>query len=386
MFRRFAVASLCLLAAQESLAQVPYNRYPTGIAVIPTSAPGRFDVLVASTFTVEGTTAPLNLSMEIHLSVNGTTTAADIVPILVNGPGGFCGVGGCGGSCGNSTIDGLANDLFCVSSECDCRPLDFVSAFPSIPLNAGDELAVVVFPAGGALPEPDSSDDFRRLVFQGGHATWDRRIDDVRIRPDARDPGVYSIDVFFSAGVAGQAGLQRLDTEVAVFVNGAQQGLEGGCLDWIVANTGSPCAVNCDEPTCGDWSCNGDSDARCRPFDSPQGGYCACATDSIYVEVPSIRAQPGDEVQVVLRAAPGGLPTLPPLAGDESFTLAVPEDCPDLDGDNFVGLSDLSALLTAYGLCDPAPGYDSDLDLDGDGCIGLGDLSDLLSAYGTSCR
>lgn len=61
---------------------------------------------------------------------------------------------------------------------------------------------------------------------------------------------------------------------------------------------------------------------------------------------------------------------------------AAPDDCPeDLDGDGVVGLSDLSILLTNFGL----PGGPADGDITGDGVIDLADLSALLTAFGTTC-
>jgi hypothetical protein len=55
----------------------------------------------------------------------------------------------------------------------------------------------------------------------------------------------------------------------------------------------------------------------------------------------------------------------------------------DLDGDNQVGLSDLSALLSNFGL--PAGLTYEDGDLDGDGDVDLADLADLLSSFGQDC-
>ena len=58
--------------------------------------------------------------------------------------------------------------------------------------------------------------------------------------------------------------------------------------------------------------------------------------------------------------------------------------CPgDLDGDLDIDLSDLSALLSNYGMTSGAEYADGDLD--GDGDVDLSDLSALLSVYGTSC-
>lgn len=61
--------------------------------------------------------------------------------------------------------------------------------------------------------------------------------------------------------------------------------------------------------------------------------------------------------------------------------------CPcaaDLDGDGFIGLADLSTLLSNFGLSGGAQPGDGDLDRDGD--VDLADLSELLEQFGTACR
>lgn len=55
----------------------------------------------------------------------------------------------------------------------------------------------------------------------------------------------------------------------------------------------------------------------------------------------------------------------------------------DIDGDGDVDLSDLAALLAAYGSCTGDPTYNLAADLDGNGCIDLSDLAQLLANYGS---
>jgi len=54
----------------------------------------------------------------------------------------------------------------------------------------------------------------------------------------------------------------------------------------------------------------------------------------------------------------------------------------DLDCDEDVDLSDLAALLAAYGTCEGEPGYEGVADLDASGCVNLSDLAALLGNYG----
>lgn len=62
-----------------------------------------------------------------------------------------------------------------------------------------------------------------------------------------------------------------------------------------------------------------------------------------------------------------------------TFTVA---QAGDVDGDNDVDLSDLAALLAAYGRCIGDPRYDPAADFDHGGCVDVSDLSVLLAHYG----
>ncbi len=61
----------------------------------------------------------------------------------------------------------------------------------------------------------------------------------------------------------------------------------------------------------------------------------------------------------------------------------LPPACPgDADGDNMVGLSDIAAIVTAWGMTVP-PGTGPDLD--GSGDVGLGDIAVVVQNWGTVC-
>lgn len=57
----------------------------------------------------------------------------------------------------------------------------------------------------------------------------------------------------------------------------------------------------------------------------------------------------------------------------------------DLDCDCQIGLSDLSALLSAFGSCSGDSNYNAAADLSVNGCIDISDLAVLLSVFGTGC-
>jgi outer membrane protein assembly factor BamB len=101
---------------------------------------------------------------------------------------------------------------------------------------------------------------------------------------------------------------------------------------------------------------------------------------------------PGDADFVVEHyAGTGGSPaladgTLYSLGQDGLFAFHPSPAClADLDGDGVVGLSDLAALLGAYGSASGGIGFDSDADLNRDGVVDLADLAELLGSYGEEC-
>jgi hypothetical protein len=74
------------------------------------------------------------------------------------------------------------------------------------------------------------------------------------------------------------------------------------------------------------------------------------------------------------------------VGGFWAIQAAGPPPCPgDVNGDGIVDLTDLTALLGAFGSASGGPGYNPSADFDGSGAIDLVDLTTLLSAFGTHC-
>ena len=94
--------------------------------------------------------------------------------------------------------------------------------------------------------------------------------------------------------------------------------------------------------------------------------------------MPAVPVDPGDEIMVLLRPAPGALPELPGFGDDDAHGADLPPACPaDLDGNAIVDFNDLLQLLASWGACAGCPA-----DLDHDDAVGFNDLLQLLAAWG----
>lgn len=117
-------------------------------------------------------------------------------------------------------------------------------------------------------------------------------------------------------------------------------------------------------------------------FSAPEGPFiesAAGAGNQHVIEMDTSVLGPVEGTLTITSNAPDEPDRLVTLVGE-----VIPAICfGDLDGDDVVGLSDLAALLSNYGLTSGAEYADGDLDADGD--VDVADLAALLAVYGTTC-
>lgn len=320
--------SLCslVLFASTSHAQGGWNRHLEAVTVTPTYVPDNFfDVDVVWTAHLsDPLSTSLDLTSEVELSINGVVVASSVT-VLSGDPGsGFCtdGGGSCGGSCGTGSVDGQSATLLCLEDgpcpigDCDCHcafPM-ITSSFPSESLQPGDEIMVILRPAPGAVPEPDSSDDMEIISFDGNSIFWDREITSASVDEVPGGPGLYQVHADGAVRYSGMlryadtAGEIHLSAEALLQVNGT-----------VVASTTIPMDPLPWFNICGCVSVCGmlnGAELLCQDY----GGQCACE-GTWNATFPPTTLQPGDEIMVLLRPAPGALPELPGLPEDDEFNL-----------------------------------------------------------------
>jgi len=312
-----------LLAADAGHAQSSWNRRLEAVAVTESGAAGQHDIHVVLELHGDGeTTIPQDLSTEIEVRINRSVVATHTVPVgLDPGAGAGCvDAAACGGSCGTGSIDGFPHALLCLadgecSPGCDCKckfpPITWTVPAPA--LATGDEIMVLLRPAPGALPDGDSSDDQIEYTFSAP-VFWDRTLTDVSIVPvpTAMPDSFFDIWVdvtayheglasFLPAGAAADLGM-----EIDLLVNGAPYGSTPLPFRPV------PIAPACDcASACATWD---GSTHTCRPYLGTSDCMCGWPWLSI---LPAVPLEPGDEITVILRPAPGALPELPGFPDDE---------------------------------------------------------------------
>jgi hypothetical protein len=226
----------------------------------------------------------------------------------------------------------------------------WATEFPEVPAGPGDEITVILYPAPGALPGVDPDHDEWTEVLSAPHnAAPNRRIGAIT---RAASPGGGS-DLIVELLVESGAFAIPLDlsTEVAVH-DLAGNPLAGEIIGLFAA---SPSPFSCDGPLacttpdgCTLWNVGPVSLGATCLLSPSQYQNCTC-TLAILVEIDAVPVDPGDEIIVILKPAPGGMPELPGFEDDEESVPEIPGDPPfrrgDCNADGSTDIGDPIALL-----------------------------------------
>lgn len=310
----------------------------------------------------------VDASTEVEILINGTPLTQLIEGVTVTPAAGCAGI-----NCGTQPCICHCPPNPCI---CECGPTTITSAPAQATLLPGDEIVVILRPAPGAAPDSNGSDDQISITYNGQPLFWQRRIVDVRFAPAASPPMISAPDSFF-------------DITIDLQVLGNYEGTPalGGTI--VVENaTGTvlgqaPAMI----PPHLSWlQCLGDCGGNNCMFTETIAGHCEplgaalipcpCQSVLFVATIPAVPMEPGDEITVILRPAPGALPELPGFPDPESpETVPCKEDCalPGPNGDvNVFDLFDLLSQWNNIGACD----------INADGIVDVFDLFALLSAWG----
>jgi hypothetical protein len=338
-----AIGALFVAASMAQAQPAPeWNRKVEAIAVLPSAAAGDsfFDIFAVISVSANGILTTSDLSMEMDVVINGTTTQTQTVIASAEDP---TPVDSCDGLCGN-------RNCVCVnvgdSQVCGCNIVIIkVPADEPEPGAPGDEIMVLLRPAPGALPENDQSDDFIMQSFGGDPIFWNRRITSVEVTPVA-GAGDSFFDIFTVITYEGNyGGALPLDAALDVEINGVL--LNSLSVDFGGTSIWTNCPVICGT-TC---ATNPTGGALGLCVEEKSLLSCLCSSFPLDFTIPAVPLTPGDDIRVILRPAPGALPELPGFEEDEEVLPVCPWDCADF---NFiVDVVDFFELIAHWGPCFP---------------------------------
>lgn len=376
---RTSIITSLLAATVVTTAQAGWNRRIREVAVVPTSAAGKFDVHVVWTIelTPNSTTLNVGTSTSLFVGSSGLPLAIDVTEVKVDPGSGICSLGSCSGGCGSGYIDGIIAAAFlCIDSDndgdCECSMPPITSTFPGVELAPGDVITAKLAPSTGALGEPNPEGNEKTFVFSGPRL-WTREIHSAKLVPAGGTAGGFKIEAEGVVGWTGLDGDLNLTVELAASdpVDGAD--LDSVYLLTVSANAADPLAcggIGCGG-FCGTW--NG-FDVSC--FAGNPIVACLCGGGWLHLWFPDEPVEPGDMLTLKLLPAPGALPILPGLEDAAKLTVVLQSDCVgDLNGDGIVNGADLGKLLSLWG----GPGAG---DLNVDGVVNGADLGLMLSSWG----
>jgi hypothetical protein len=226
-----AGAILMTLATTHSAsAQTPANRRVMAVSVQdPAGGPaggGPTTKIVRAHVTAEAspTAGAVDLSMRVQFRLNGTTVAEQTINAEAN-------LAGPSSPCGDFPCE-LGEVCYCHGSPPDCECGYWIGiAEQGIPCSAGDEIMVILYPAPGAAPEADPSDDMKLTRYQGEDIFWDRGILRLDVRPTVSQGGPAGsggdnlFDVFVEMELAARYdGPLELPLGLFLLVNGQPAG------------------------------------------------------------------------------------------------------------------------------------------------------------------
>jgi hypothetical protein len=309
----------CLAA--DALAQGGWNRRLEAVAVTENATlPGTYDIhVVFEVHTDGGSTVPNNIGTSVDVNVDGLLVSSHTIPIGSDpGSGGCVDAAACGSGCGSGTVDGGTVGLLCVADgpcspicDCKCTFPPITSTAPQNSMFVGDEITVILYPAPGAVPDVDASDNQITYAFQGEPVFWNREIASISLTEVPTGPDVYDVAVdgmVFHDGLlnflpAGEGA--ELDFELELHVNGVHVSTNATPFQPV------PLGLAC---TCGNACATWDGTTHDCLSTIPSGCACGWPWRSVF---PGVSLVTGDEVVVLLRPAPGALPELPGFGDDD---------------------------------------------------------------------
>jgi hypothetical protein len=307
---------ITILSASLAVAQAPGNRELHRISVVPDPGGSGLHIVTAHwSVDVESTSSPLDYSTEVLLFVGTSLVESQTASVILDGgSGGSCPLGPpCSGSCGSGTVNGASVTLSCYEDDCDAAGCDcdcgvwIDTPFSPVALAPGDLVEVVLRAFPGTAPDNDDTDNGVDEPYEGQPLAWNREVEGMALTQVAE--GEYAVEAWGRFSFEGVAGRLNLDSSLELLVNGvpwssvgipaqADQIFDQGCF-----------AVGCGNG-CG--SING-IPAYCDPY---LWWDCGCGGGWIWT-FETVPLEPGDEIAVILRPAPGALPTLPGFDEDD---------------------------------------------------------------------